>query len=743
MRSSSDLKWWQNGDRYFPCRACDAGESSFINLESKWDTSEVVLIQSLEYPPTTPFDGRDRILAGLASVQPYGDGDIWDRRIWDKYNAQRRLEARQAGKKALLDTDVQAGYLYLNRILKAAKEKDVVPNTILESSDGNNSDLEIPYEVNLNLSDKTNRLPPAVFSEKKAEPLRPGDVIQYSSPIYCAGDPRGLRTATVLSTDPESNSYKIRLSNQEMLPNETRIKRIKELEGETLHSHNGLYKAINQFVMKKRSLDVNQRDLMKQQGEHIGRIVDRNLEKLRQNMKAEGLPAGFVQKFQSSRKQVTSSSAPHHQLQQRKKKKTSMKGSQSARTKCKSRNENKKHNKSAKMKARTSTQDSSSSSDEDLKMGISALPKESNKEGSSSFRTECKSRNEKKERNELAKTLDKTSPQDSSSSSDEDMKMRPFDLPKEPNKSSTVSSKKSQMAPNESDKSLRVLVKRLTSPKPMTPTNEKTITRSESESDSSLSNYKTGFESKMNGTRCALLSGSDSNIHSTKISSPANLYSDDDSESSLENEGLDLRRKKAVAVQSGSPSLRRPIKTVSIDRKTERILPAKRRYLSEKIDRDKQPGSMVFSKINARPAKVTEMKKLSLSSWKNQTSLDLATSCLKATEGSSYESDCIDLFAPTDHSRRRKTLAAENRVKEENSLARPKAMRHLQRIKAKGPYIVEDEDDIEDSGDDQRGQTPVSKRCKYNPVAQRSPRSKRHCRNPIHLHSPHSRKRKD
>jgi hypothetical protein len=56
-----------------------------------------------------------------------GQGETWDKSIWKKYNQQRVIEARRTNQRALSQ---QAGYLYLNRILKAANEKDIIPEPV-------------------------------------------------------------------------------------------------------------------------------------------------------------------------------------------------------------------------------------------------------------------------------------------------------------------------------------------------------------------------------------------------------------------------------------------------------------------------------------------------------------------------------------------------------------------------------------------------------------------------------------
>jgi hypothetical protein len=123
--------------------------------------------------------------------------------------------------------------------------------------------------------------------------LRPGDVIQYSSPIFCAGDPRGLRTATVIGTDPTSTGFMIRLDNTEMLPNEHMVKRIKVSNGKH-YDHNGFYRQINRFSLKKRALDIDAKQLYIRQSERVGEIVDRKYCQISQFLKGQRSSEGYV-----------------------------------------------------------------------------------------------------------------------------------------------------------------------------------------------------------------------------------------------------------------------------------------------------------------------------------------------------------------------------------------------------------------------------------------------------------------
>jgi hypothetical protein len=127
--------------------------------------------------------------------------------------------------------------------------------------------------------------------ERTAGPLRPGDTIQYYLPIFCAGDPRGLRTATVISTDP-SAEYMIRLDNTDILPNSTLVKR--------LNADESFYFPINVYALKKRELDMDKREPFLRLTEQVGACVDRNIAKFQASMKEQGMPTDLV-RFHSRR----------------------------------------------------------------------------------------------------------------------------------------------------------------------------------------------------------------------------------------------------------------------------------------------------------------------------------------------------------------------------------------------------------------------------------------------------------
>ena len=713
-------------------------------MDPTWDSSELALIQALEYPPTKPFSGRDRVLANLSDLQPYGksSGERWDKTIWNTYNQHRISEARRNNRKVLSETDVQAGYLYLDRILKAAKERDIPePAVNNDDNDDDNSDFETPYEVNLSLPTTTtitNHLPMPDFSDKNKEPLRPGDVIQYFSPIYCAGDPRGLRTATVISTDPFSKGYMIRLDNTEMVPNEHMVKRIKVVEKGKLYEHPGFYRQINRFVIKKRELvDVDRKQLFLKQSEQVGKIVDRNIAKFRKTMKEKGLPTDFVPDFKSRRK-LKADEQLEQAMQRKKDLKTSKK----------------------------STEESSSSeSSDDVLEFRTAAQKKASPPPSKMHGTKKKASPLPEKSSQTRKPSTKASQESSSSDSGDDSlefvttkKMAP---PKAAGNSKETS-----------DSSQSGIISKHRARSTLSPASKKSQSSiSPKVASSHISKGKLGRSTSQSSRRDVRSEMLKKDSVSPKKSLNPMVHDESDSESSMENYGLDLRLKEKETNPPEQPvgnsetksdqelDLRRqvkqkpvptrgPTKSVTIDRKTERILPSQRRYLPDKIDKP----TIALSKVNSRTNRPAHRPTMKISASVRETpeprrerkrkmspAFDLSlsddnhkgdTKDAYNADRSSQESDCVYLTGPrqaeASSSRQEKTNTSAPQLKEHTGRTKEKRIEQLSRIKRKGRYMAED-DDIEDSEEDQRRarHTPTaSKYGNYQPVAQISSSTK-------------------
>jgi len=114
---------------------------------------------------------------------------------------------------------------------------------------------------NLNLSSTSSHSKTTIPNNQSNEPIKPGDVIEYFSPIYVMGDERGRRITTVISVNPNnknSNRGVIKVNNDEYLPLDLKIRRIKTLihdkynnKKTTLIDHPGIYRQIEEFKLVK------------------------------------------------------------------------------------------------------------------------------------------------------------------------------------------------------------------------------------------------------------------------------------------------------------------------------------------------------------------------------------------------------------------------------------------------------------------------------------------------------------
>lgn len=101
-------------------------------------------------------------------------------------------------------------------------------------------------------------------------PLRPGDVTEHTSPVFVAGSQHALRRACVTNTDPNQN-FPIYLSNRELVPCDTYVRRIGELVEDKLHSFPGCFREITKHTMTENALpgDTGAASVMKCQGNQL------------------------------------------------------------------------------------------------------------------------------------------------------------------------------------------------------------------------------------------------------------------------------------------------------------------------------------------------------------------------------------------------------------------------------------------------------------------------------------------
>ncbi|KAL7483666.1 hypothetical protein ACHAW6_011149 [Cyclotella cf. meneghiniana] len=159
--------------------------------------------------------------------------------------------------------------------------------------------LDAPYTQSINFDPDLNNLDDGISNE----PIRPGDVIEYYSPIFVVGDKRGLRQTTVLCVDPKADVI-LGLSNGECLPEDTRVKRIKVMDGNELVDHPGIYRPIETFkLVAAKAKGYNTGDGIMNEAARFGDIFRKNVNKMKAAAEAEGFaPMDMVLRFNGGRR---------------------------------------------------------------------------------------------------------------------------------------------------------------------------------------------------------------------------------------------------------------------------------------------------------------------------------------------------------------------------------------------------------------------------------------------------------
>jgi len=165
-----------------------------------------------------------------------------------------------------------------------------------DDADAAADDLDVPYTQAITF-DPDDFGP---IEERSNEPIRPGDVIQYYSPIFVAGDSRGLRQATVLAVDPTAE-MQLTLSNGEYIPENVKVKRIKVILDGELVDHPGIYRPISRFKLVKRG-SATAADAIAMEASRFGRIMQTNMNKLKKKAEANGFaPMDLIVNFKGAK----------------------------------------------------------------------------------------------------------------------------------------------------------------------------------------------------------------------------------------------------------------------------------------------------------------------------------------------------------------------------------------------------------------------------------------------------------
>ena len=175
-----------------------------------------------------------------------------------------------------------------------------------ESDIDNASDcepLDEPYTQDLGLLSDDDYLPSfPLEGEKAKEPIRPGDVVEYYSHVYVAGDKRGRRIAKVLSVDPERSPILV-LDNGECIPSDTQIRRTKVMVGGTLRAHSGMYRPIDNFKLIK-CLPSGSSGVaagLAKEVRRVGEVISRNMAEFQEKAQADGFaPMDLMNRYKGA-----------------------------------------------------------------------------------------------------------------------------------------------------------------------------------------------------------------------------------------------------------------------------------------------------------------------------------------------------------------------------------------------------------------------------------------------------------
>jgi len=142
-------------------------------------------------------------------------------------------------------------------------------------------DMEIPYAQDLG---ENHHVKPGASRAANKEPLRPGDVLEYYDPMGVFGDPRGRRVAQVLAIK-KSAPFPLVLSNNELVPDDTRVMRIREYVDGKLFKHSGFFRSISKFLF----CQVGQPSIAKANNNQVSKIYD-ELVHLKENIMNTKIP---------------------------------------------------------------------------------------------------------------------------------------------------------------------------------------------------------------------------------------------------------------------------------------------------------------------------------------------------------------------------------------------------------------------------------------------------------------------
>ena len=283
-----------------PVRLCRDEEGVGIFPEG-WDREKKVLVQYIGHSS----DNNEIGTALKKEMKPYYGSNLqkdrWCPELWKEF------ETYMTNHVTMDRVSVRLEELVLDRTLQLAKEKErrvEEEEEAVSDDDDDDGPVVVDVDTRTTTANKTDTFLSEHGAPDHDEPLRDGDVIEYTQTIFVAGDERGRRTTKILSVNRARNPMLI-LENGEILPQDTRVRRVQRKVRTKMIPYNGKMRAISEHKLKTSAVNVTIADGLKREAKRVGEIVDSNMDKLAANLKESGCgPVDLLHNF-SKRRGVT------------------------------------------------------------------------------------------------------------------------------------------------------------------------------------------------------------------------------------------------------------------------------------------------------------------------------------------------------------------------------------------------------------------------------------------------------
>lgn len=246
----------------YPVRVVPREEVVGIAL-GDWNEDTHCPIHYIRYPRNTGAQGS-YATASRRSLSPYygeGEKDRWCPLKVEKYAKQ--LKKDRTGLDAT-DIQIEAAFLAcaLQKSLAEGEQAeqrkavdDAMPEDIAtdrQAATAPDSESDDDDEEEARGGRRTLRR--STGGQERKEPLRLGDHIEYYAQQSTGGDERGRRTAEILYIDPKGNRGQPLLTIDDpmtALQPDHHVKRVKRQRYGKLLDHDGVYRPIDEYVLKK------------------------------------------------------------------------------------------------------------------------------------------------------------------------------------------------------------------------------------------------------------------------------------------------------------------------------------------------------------------------------------------------------------------------------------------------------------------------------------------------------------